>query len=108
MEQRLSYQGMKFEDYLQMMGKTRDSFREEYKPQAEKQVKSRLVLEAIAKDAKLEATEKEISDKISEMAKAYGQKEEDVKNNEQLINYVKETIKSEKTIDFIVQNAKIK
>ena len=108
MEQRLSYQGMKFEDYLQMIGKTRDSFREEYKPQAEKQVKSRLVLEAIAKDAKLEATEKEISDKITEMAKAYGQKEEDVKNNEQLISYVKESIKSEKTIDFIVQNAKIK
>ena len=108
MEQRLGYQGMKFEDYLQMIGKTRDSFREEYKPQAEKQVKSRLVLEAIAKDAKLEATEKEISDKITEMAKAYGQKEEDVKNNEQLISYVKESIKSEKTIDFIVQNAKIK
>ena len=108
MEQRLSYQGMKLDDYLQMIGKTRESFKEEYKPQAEKQVKSRLVLEAIAKDAKLEATEEEINNKISEMAKAYGQKEEDVKNNEQLINYVKETIKSEKTVDFIVSNAKIK
>ena len=108
MEQRLSYQGMNFNDYLQMIGKTRESFREEYKPQAEKQVKSRLVLEAIAKDAKLDATEKEVSEKISEMAKMYGQKEEDVKNNEQLISYVKESIKSEKTIDYIVTNAKIK
>ncbi len=108
MEQRLSYQGMKLDDYLQMIGKTRESFREEYKPQAEKQVKSRLVLEAISKDAGIEITDEEVSNKISEMAKAYGQKEEDVKNNEQLINYVKESLKSEKTIDFIVKNAKIK
>jgi len=108
MEQRLSYQGMNFEDYLKMIGKTRESFKEEYKPQAEKQVKTRLVLEAIAKDAKIEATEEEINNKISEMAKNYGQKEEDIKKNEQLIEYVKESLKSEKTIDFIVKNAKIK
>ena len=42
------------------------------------------------------------------MAKMYGQKEEEAKKNEHLIGYVKETIKSEKTIDFIVKNAKIK
>ena len=108
MEQRLSYQGMKLENYLQMMGKTKESFEEEYKPQAEKQIKSRLVLEAIAKDAKIEASEEEVSNKIKEMAKNYGQKEEDIKKNEQLIDYLKETIKSEKTIEFIVSNAKIK
>ena len=108
MEQRLSYQGMSFNDYLQMIGKTRESFKEEYKPQAEKQVKTRLVLEAIAKDAKIEPTDEEVSNKISEMAKAYGQKEEEVKNNEQLINYVKNSLTTEKTIEFIVSNAKIK
>ena len=42
------------------------------------------------------------------MAKMYGQKEDDVKNNEHLINYVKENLKVEKTIEFIVSNAKIK
>ena len=91
-----------------MMGKTKEQFREEYKPQAEKQVKSRLVLEAVANDAKIEVTEEDISAKISEMAKAYGQKEEDAKNNEQLVNYVKESLKTEKTIEYIVSNAKIK
>ena len=40
MESRMSYQGMRLDDYLQMIGKTRQEFREEYKPQAEKQVKS--------------------------------------------------------------------
>jgi len=79
MESRLGYQGMKLDDYLQMIGKTRQEFRDEYKPQAEKQVKSRLVLEAVANDAKIEVTEEEISAKISEMAKMYGQKEEEVK-----------------------------
>ena len=108
MEQRLSYQGMNFNDYLQMIGKTRESFKEEYKPEAEKQIKTRLVLEAIAKDAKLEPSEEEITNKISEMAKAYGQKEEEAKNNEQLINYVKNSLTTEKTIDYIVSNAKIK
>lgn len=108
METRLGYQGMKLDDYLQMMGKTRQEFRDEYKPQAEKQVKSRLVLEAIAKDAKIEASEEEVSEKIAEMAKMYGQNEEEAKKNEQLVNYVKENIKTEKTIEFIVSNAKIK
>ena len=108
MESRLGYQGMNLEGYLQMIGKTRQEFRDEYKPQAEKQVKSRLVLEAVANDAKIEVTEEEISSKIAEMAKMYGQKEEDVKKNEQLINYVKENLKTEKTIEYIVSNAKIK
>lgn len=108
MESRLGYQGMKLDDYLQMIGKTRQEFRDEYKPQAEKQVKSRLVLEAIANDAKIEVTEEDISSKIAEMAKMYGQKEEEVKNNEHLINYVKENLKTEKTIEYIVTNAKIK
>ena len=43
-ETRLSYQGMKLDDYLQMIGKTKESFRDEYKEQAERQVKSKLVL----------------------------------------------------------------
>ena len=108
MESRLGYQGMKLDDYLQMMGKTKEQFREEYKPQAEKQVKSRLVLEAVAKDANIDVSEEDVSSKISEMAKMYGQKEEDVKKNENLVNYVKENLRTEKTIEFIVANAKIK
>ena len=107
-ETRLSYQGMKLDDYLQMIGKTKESFRDEYKEQAERQVKSRLVLEAIAEDAKVEVPVDYISAKISEMANAYGQKAEELEKNENLVNYVKESLKTEKTIEFIVANAKIK
>jgi len=65
---RLSYQGMQFEQYLQMIGKTKQEFRDEYKEQAEKQVKSRLVLEAVAKEADIKVSEEEVSAKIKEMA----------------------------------------
>jgi len=105
---RLSYQGMQLEQYLQMMGKTKQEFRNEYKEQAEKQVKSRLVLEAVAKEADVKVSEEEVSNKIKEMAANYGQKEEAVKDNPHLIKYVEDSLKSEKTIEFLVSNAKIK
>ena len=105
---RLSYQGMNLDQYLQMIGKTKQEFRDEYKEQAEKQVKTDLVLEAIMKDAKIEVTEDEIEEKIKEMAKLYGQNEEEAKKNPNLRKYVEETLKTEKTIHFIVDNAKIK
>ena len=105
---RLSYQGMQLEQYLQMIGKTKQEFRDEYKEQAEKQVKSRLVLEAVAKEADVKVSEEEISAKIKEMAANYGQKEEAVKDNPQLKRYVEDSLKSEKTIEFLVSNAKIK
>ena len=105
---RLSYQGMKLDQYLQMIGKTKQEFRDEYKEEAEKQVKRNLVLEAIMKDAEIEATKEEVETKIKEMADIYGKKEEENKENAQLIKYVEETIKTEKTIQYIVDNAKIK
>ncbi len=105
---RLSYQGMNLDQYLQMIGKTKKEFRDEYKEEAEKQVKTNLVLEAIMKEEKIEVTKEEIEAKIKEMAEMYGQKEEAVKNNVQLTRYVEETLKTEKTIHYIVDNAKIK
>ena len=105
---RLSYQGMNLDQYLQMIGKTKKEFRDEYKEEAEKQVKTNLVLEAIMKEEKIGFTKEEIEAKIKEMAEMYGQKEEAVKNNVQLTRYVEETLKTEKTIHYIVDNAKIK
>ncbi len=105
---RLSYQGMNIDQYLKMMNKTMDEFRTEYKEQAETAVKSRLVLEAVGKEAGIEVKEEEISAKIKEMAENYGRKEEEVKDNPELVKYVGDSLKTEKTIDFLVENAKIK
>ena len=108
LETRLSYQGLNLHQYVQMMGTTEENIRNNYKEQAEKSVKSRLVLEAIVKAEKIEVTPEEITDKIKEMAKQYGRKEEDLLQNEQLKEYIEENLKTEKAIEFIVKNAKKK
>lgn len=107
-EQRLAYQGMKLEQYLQMLGKTAEEMKKEYEPQAIEAIKSRLALETIIKAEKIEATAEEIDSKIKEMAENYNKKEEEIKENENLRKYIKEGIESEKAIDFIVSNAKEK
>ena len=107
-ETRLSYQGLNLKQYLQMTGKNEADMRAEYKEQAEKSVRTRLVLEAIVKAEKLEVTDKEIAEKIEEMAKNYGKKAEELQGNEHLINYIKENMKIEKAIKFVVDNAKVK
>ena len=107
-EQRLSYQGMKLEQYLQMIGKTAEDMKKEYEPQAEAAIKSRLALEAIIKAEKIEATAEEVENKIKEMAANYGKKEEEISENENLKKYIKEGIETEKAVDFLVSNAKEK
>ena len=108
-EQRLSYQGLKLEQYLQMMGKTQDEMKKEYEPQAIESIKSRLMLEAVIKAEKIEATDEEIDEKLKEMAKNYGKEnDEEFLKNENVRNYIKEGLTSEKALEFLVKNAKIK
>ena len=108
MEQQLSYQGLNLEQYLHFINKTRKELEDSYKEQAEKNVKSRLILEEIIKEEKLEASEEEISEKIKEMASNYGKKEDDLNKNEALKEYLANSIKTEKAIELIIKNAKIK
>ncbi len=107
-EQRLAYQGMKLEQYIQMLGKSMEDFRKEYEEQAKVSVKSRLVLEAIIKEEKIEPTQEQINEKLKQMAEQYGKKEEELNKNEGFTNYIKESLKNEKVVEFIVENAKIK
>lgn len=107
-ETRLSYQGLKLEQYLQMMGKTAEEVKKEYEPQAIEAIKSRLALEAIVKAEKIEASEEKINEKLEEMAKNYGKTAEELKANENVKNYIKEGIESQEAIEFLVKNAKIK
>ena len=107
-ETRLSYQGMNMEMYLNMMGKTMDEFRKEGEEQAKEAVKTRLVLEAVVKAENIEAEEAKITERVEEMAKAYGRKVEDLQENEEFMKYVKNGLTNEAAIDFIVSNARIK
>lgn len=108
MNQRLSYQGLKLEQYLQMMGKTEEDIKKEYEPQAIEAIKFRLALEKIIESEKIDVTDKEIKEKLEEMAKNYGKEAKELEENENIKNYIKDGLKSEKAIEFLVKNAKIK
>ena len=108
LNRRLSYQGMNLEQYLKLLNKSNEDFRTELKPEAEKSVKVRLVLEAICEDAKIEVTDDEMNARIKELAEAYGRKEDELSKNEEFKKYIESSIKSEKTVKYIVENAKIK
>ena len=107
MERRMSYQGFKMEQYLQMIGKTLEDFKNENRVTAKTSIKTRLVLEAIYNDAKLEISEEEINDKVAELAKTYGRKEEELTSNSELMANVKNGLQTEKSVNYIVDNAKV-
>lgn len=107
-ETRLSYQGIKLDQYLQMIGKTMEDFRKENEEQAKTSVKTRLTLEAIIKEENIEASEEEINNKLKEMSEIYGKKEDELKENEQFMTYIKDSLRNEAVVKFIIDNAKVK
>ncbi len=108
MESRMQYQGIKMEQYLKMLNKTEEEFKKECEPEAIKAIKSRLALEAVIKAEKIEATESEINAKIAEMATNYGKEPDELIKNENVKNYIKQGIESEKAIEFLIANSKEK
>ena len=107
-EQRLQYQGLTLAQYYTLSGKTEAQVRDEMKEQAEKNVKARLVIEAIIKAEDIKPDDKEVEEKLKEMAKNYKQTEEEMSKNEFVKNYITENLKVEKAIKFVVDNSKIK
>ena len=108
LETRLSYQGLKLDMYLDMMGKNILDVRKEYEEKAENNVRTRLVLEEIFKVEELEVKEEDVNEKLAEFAKSYGRDaDEFVKNaTEQMKEYVKEELKYTIAVKFIMANAK--
>ncbi|MBQ6980030.1 MAG: trigger factor [Clostridia bacterium] len=103
MEYRMSYQGLKLEDYLKYIGKTMDDYRKEYEPQAKEIVKSQLVIEKVISEEKIDATDKDVEERIAEMAKAQGKPAPDVKKNMQArqLDYIKNDIIIKKLFDML-------
>ena len=108
MDQRLSYQGMKLDQYLKMMGKTEADVRKEYEPQAIESIKSRLAIEKIVEEEKIEASKDEVHEKLEEMAKNYGRDVKDLEGNENIRSYIELGVRTEKALELIVANAKLK
>ena len=78
-ETRLRYQGLDMEMFMKYTGQTADDLKAQFRPQAEKQVKTRLALEAVAAAEAFEATAEEIEAEYAKIADAYNIKVEDVR-----------------------------
>lgn len=105
--QRIQMQGISIDQYFQFTGLTRETFLEQMKPQAEKRIKSRLVLEAVAKAENIQASDDEYNDEIKKMAEAYQM--EVAKLEEMIGEFDKKAIREDlcikKAVEFVVENA---
>ena len=103
---RVQSQGLNMDDYLKYMGQTVEQFRTAFAPQAEKQVKIRLALEAVAAAEGIVASEEEVEAKLQEMADQYKMELDKVK---ELVNIedLKKDLAVGKAIDFIKADANV-
>ena len=106
-EYRLSYMygGMKLDDYFKYTGSSREDFRKDRKEEAEKSVKTRLVLEAIIKAEKTEPTDEEMNARIAEIAATSGKSAEEYNKtlSDQQRNHIKSDVTVEKTLNELVK-----
>lgn len=109
MEMRMSYQGLRMEDYLKYTGQTREDLKAQYAPEAEKRVKTELVLEAIRDAEKIEPTEEEVEKVTTEQAERYGQDPEEFRKGltEDQKNYLKDTAAIQAVVDLMKKDAKV-
>ena len=105
-EYRISQQGLKLDQYLQYMGMNQDQFKEQFREQADKQVKMRLAMEAIVDKENIEATDEEFEAEVKRIADAYQMEADKVKS---LVNVdaVKKDLAVNKAIDFVKEKANV-
>ena len=103
---RVEQQGLSLENYLKYMGQTMEQFRASFMPQAEKQVKIRLALEAVAAAENIAASEEDVDAEIKRIADQYKMEESKVR---ELVNMdeLKKDLAVNKAIDFIKSHANI-
>ena len=106
--QRLSYQGLKLEQYLQFTGMDMDAFKEQCKPEALRRIESRLVLEAIADAEAIEVSAEDVDKELENMASMYQMELEKLKEviGEHETDSIKKDIAIQKAVDLVVEAAK--
>jgi trigger factor len=106
-EYRIAYQGIKIEDYFKMTGQSREDLAEHYKADAEKAVKSTLVLEAVQKAEELSVSDEELEEELVKMAETRKQSVEDLKKTigEEDKDYIRDNILMRKTVKLLEESA---
>lgn len=107
-EERLFYQGMKLEDYVQMAGISIEQMRQDMRPQAEQSVRENLVLETIAKQMDLKVTDEDFDKQIEKAAQEFGMEADAVRpsleGSRERIEY---GILLDKAVDYMKEHADI-
>lgn len=107
LSQSISQQGMDVETYFNYLGMDEAGWREQNKETAADRAKELLVLEAIADLEEIEVTDEELDEEIAEIAEMHDQEPEKIKAIFQMqgqLHHLKEDIKRQKTIDFLIEN----
>ena len=105
--QRMQQQGLTLDQYMQFTGMTADKMMDELRPQAEKRIKTRLVLEAIAKAENIEITDEKLDEEIAKMAEAYQMEADKLKSfmGDKEKEQMKQDMAVQEAITFVVDNA---
>lgn len=101
----MQQQGISPKMYFQITGTKEEDLKKQFAADAAQRVKTNLVLEAIVDDAKLTASDDEIKNEISDLAKQYNMKEDQIKNalSEDMLTH---DIKIRKAVDLVADSAK--
>ena len=104
---RMQSQGLSMDQYFQFTGMTADKMMDELRPQAEKRIKTRLVLEAIAKAENIEITDEKLDEEIAKMAEAYQMEADKLKSfmGDKEKEQMKQDMAVQEAITFVVDNA---
>ena len=107
MNQSLGAQGISLQQYMEWLGKSIDDVRDEARPDAEKRVRTRILLKNLIRQEGLKAEEEEVEKLIEEFGEQYGMTVDQVKEmvGEDSVSYFREDAETKKAIDFLFENA---
>ncbi|MUG46100.1 trigger factor [Paenibacillus woosongensis] len=108
-DNRLRSQGMNLEMFLSFSGQSIEDLQEQMKADAEKRVRNNLVLEQIAKEENIVATEEEVNKELNDMAEAYKRTPEEIRSilaANGSLGTLNEDVALRKTIEFLLENSK--
>ncbi len=106
---RMQSQGLSMEQYMQFTGLTVEKMKEQMMPQAERRIRTRLVLEAVVKAENIQVSDETVEQEIQKMAAAYKMETDQVKGylGEAGIQEMKEDLAVQEAVDFLVAEAKL-
>lgn len=109
MARRMQSQGLSLDMYLKYTGMTVEQMKEQARPDAEKRIRTRLVLEAVAQAENIQISDERVDEEVAKMAEAYKMEVDKLKSymSESDIKQMKEDLAVQQAVDLLVAEAKL-